>query len=394
MCSSLRRTELERQRCSISVPHMAWSGSVSVIAAACSVEQDADVATPRGERAAHATSLRCAQRSRSQGPDASGYSVLTRTALSRVPLRARTCSRSRADGQAGAPCSTRAGHVQPVAADRTAPGPGGEARSLHRHGAGQPAAGAPAAAGSAFLLIYPDTYEIGLPNQGLQILYEILNERDDAVAERAYAPVDRHGGVDAARRGVPLFCVDTHRAAARLRRARLQPLGRARLHEPAQPASTSPGVPVRNEDRGPTDPLVIAGGHCTYNPEPLADYVDAFVIGDGEEVDRRDRRGRRRVEARRSGDRAKRCCATSRRSPASTSRRCTTSSTTARALARDHAALSRRARGRRQAHGRRPRRLAVPEAAARAARRGRARPAQRRDLPRLHPRLPLLPGRA
>ena len=53
----------------------------------------------------------------------------------------------------------------------------------------------------AFLLIYPDTYEIGLPNQGLQILYEILNERADAVAERAYAPVDRHGGVDAARPG-------------------------------------------------------------------------------------------------------------------------------------------------------------------------------------------------
>src|SRR5262249_19538794 len=44
------------------------------------------------------------------------------------------------------------------------------------------------------------------------------------------------------------------------------------------------GVPVRNEDRTPAHPIVIAGGHCTYNPEPLAEYVDAFVIGDGEQV--------------------------------------------------------------------------------------------------------------
>ena len=65
---------------------------------------------------------------------------------------------------------------------------------------------------AAFLLIYPDTYEIGLPNQGLQILYEILNERDDAVAERAYAPwTDMEASMRPA--GVPLFSVDTHRAA-------------------------------------------------------------------------------------------------------------------------------------------------------------------------------------
>ena len=72
-----------------------------------------------------------------------------------------------------------------------------------RHGSGR----------AAFLLIYPDTYEIGLPNQGLQILYELLNERDDSVAERAYAPwTDMESSMRAAR--VPLFSVDTHRAAA------------------------------------------------------------------------------------------------------------------------------------------------------------------------------------
>src|ERR1700731_442941 len=64
----------------------------------------------------------------------------------------------------------------------------------------------------AWLLLYPDTYEIGLPNQGLQILYEILNERDDAVAERSYAPWGDLE-VELRRRGIPLFSVDNHRAA-------------------------------------------------------------------------------------------------------------------------------------------------------------------------------------
>src|SRR5215211_8541600 len=64
----------------------------------------------------------------------------------------------------------------------------------------------------AWLLVYPDTYEIGLPNQGLQILYEILNERADAVAERSYAP---WGDLEALlrARGLPLFSVDGHRPA-------------------------------------------------------------------------------------------------------------------------------------------------------------------------------------
>src|SRR3954467_2897515 len=64
----------------------------------------------------------------------------------------------------------------------------------------------------AWLLIYPDTYEIGLPNQGLQILYEIINERPDAVAEGSYAPwLDMDSVMR--ERGVPLFSVDTHTAA-------------------------------------------------------------------------------------------------------------------------------------------------------------------------------------
>src|SRR5881227_1892906 len=64
----------------------------------------------------------------------------------------------------------------------------------------------------SWLLVYPDTYEVGLPNQGLQILYEILNERDDAVAERSYAPwVDMEALMR--ERRLPLFSLDTHRPA-------------------------------------------------------------------------------------------------------------------------------------------------------------------------------------
>src|SRR5437762_8052114 len=134
----------------------------------------------------------------------------------------------------------------------------------------------------AFLLIYPDTYEIGLPNQGLQILYEIVNERPDAVAERAYAPwTDMEQQMRVA--SVPLFSVDTHRAAADFDVLAFN-LSAELVYTNVLNLVDLAGVPVRNEDRAPSDPIVIAGGHCTYNPEPLAEYVDAFVIGDGEEV--------------------------------------------------------------------------------------------------------------
>ena len=135
---------------------------------------------------------------------------------------------------------------------------------------------------AAFLLIYPDTYEIGLPNQGLQILYELLNEREDAVAERAYAPwTDMEAAMRAAR--VPLFSVDTHRAAGDFDVLAFN-LSAELVYTNLLNLVDLAGVPVRGADRSPSHPLVIAGGHCTYNPEPLAEYVDAFVIGDGEEA--------------------------------------------------------------------------------------------------------------
>ena len=134
----------------------------------------------------------------------------------------------------------------------------------------------------SWLLVYPDAYEVGLPNQGLQILYEILNERADALAERAYAPwVDMEALMR--QRGVPLFSVDTHRPAGAFDMLAFN-LSAELVYTNVLNCIDLAGVPVRGAHRDHTHPLVVAGGHCTFNPEPLADFVDLFVIGDGEEV--------------------------------------------------------------------------------------------------------------
>jgi len=156
----------------------------------------------------------------------------------------------------------------------------------------------------AWLLIYPDTYEIGLPNQGLQILYELLNERADAVAERAYAP---WGDLEALMRAraIPLFSLETCRPAGDFDVLAFN-ISAELVYTNVLNCIDLAGVPVRAAERSTDHPLVIAGGHCTFNPEPLADFVDVFVIGDGEEVvgelseALRDWRSRGRAEALRS----------------------------------------------------------------------------------------------
>jgi radical SAM family uncharacterized protein len=134
----------------------------------------------------------------------------------------------------------------------------------------------------AWLLIYPDTYEIGLPNQGLQILYELLNEREDAVAERTYAPwLDLEAKLR--ERQIPLFSLETHRSAGDFDVLAFN-ISAELVYTNVLNCIDLAGLPVRSADRSDGHPLVVAGGHCTFNPEPLADFVDAFVIGDGEEV--------------------------------------------------------------------------------------------------------------
>jgi radical SAM family uncharacterized protein len=134
----------------------------------------------------------------------------------------------------------------------------------------------------SWLLTYPDTYEIGLPNQGLQILYEILNERSDAVAERAYAPwTDLE--VLLRQHELPLFSVDSHRAATDFDVLAFN-LSAELVYTNVLNCIDLAGIPLHAVDRGDDHPFVAAGGHCTFNPEPLADFLDFIVLGDGEEA--------------------------------------------------------------------------------------------------------------
>ncbi len=134
----------------------------------------------------------------------------------------------------------------------------------------------------AWLFAYPDAYEVGLPNQGLQILYEIINERDDAVAERTYAP-----WVDLAelmrRDSVPLFSVDSHRPAGDFDLIAFN-LSSELVYTNLLEMLDLAGLEIHADRRGRNDPLVVIGGHAAFNPEPLADFIDVAVLGEGEEV--------------------------------------------------------------------------------------------------------------
>jgi radical SAM family uncharacterized protein len=135
-------------------------------------------------------------------------------------------------------------------------------------------------------LMYPDAYEVGLPNQGIQILYEVLNERDWILAERTYAVwsdmerVMREGDELGP---IPQFTVDSHRSVRDFDLFGISfatELGYTNLLNALDLA----GIALHATERGADDPIVIAGGHSAFNPEPIADFVDAAVLGDGEEV--------------------------------------------------------------------------------------------------------------
>ncbi|HEX2893885.1 MAG TPA: TIGR03960 family B12-binding radical SAM protein [Marmoricola sp.] len=131
-------------------------------------------------------------------------------------------------------------------------------------------------------LMYPDAYEVGLPNQGVQILYEVLNERDDVLAERTYAVWPDLEAV-MRREQIPQFTVDSHRPVRAfdvLGVSFATELGYTNLLTALDLA----GISLHAVDRTEEDPVVIAGGHSAFNPEPIADFVDAAVLGDGEEV--------------------------------------------------------------------------------------------------------------
>ncbi len=131
-------------------------------------------------------------------------------------------------------------------------------------------------------LMYPDAYEVGLPNQGVMILYEVLNELPRVLAERTYAVWPDLEALMRANH-IPQFTVDSHRPVGVfdvLGVSFATELGYTNLLTALDLA----GIPLHAQDRTIEDPVVLAGGHAAFNPEPIADFVDAAVLGDGEEA--------------------------------------------------------------------------------------------------------------
>ena len=137
-------------------------------------------------------------------------------------------------------------------------------------------------ASATLALAFPDTYEIGMSHTGLKILYELVNRRPDLACERVYAPwVDLETRMRAA--GIPLFSVESFAPAADFDvlgfslQAELNYSNILNMLDLA-------GIPVWQRERRENDPIVLGGGPCTANCEPIADFFDAFLVGDAEEA--------------------------------------------------------------------------------------------------------------
>ncbi len=133
-----------------------------------------------------------------------------------------------------------------------------------------------------WVLMYPDAYEVGLPNQGVAILYEVLNEREDTLCERTYSVwTDLEKLMR--RDGVPQFTVDAHRPVGAFDVFGLSfatELGYTNMLTAIDLA----GIPLHAADRTLDHPFIVAGGHAAFNPEPIADFIDIAILGDGEEA--------------------------------------------------------------------------------------------------------------
>jgi radical SAM family uncharacterized protein len=131
-------------------------------------------------------------------------------------------------------------------------------------------------------LAYPDLYEIGMSNLGLRILYEVLNERGDCLAERCFAPdVDLQARLRAT--ATPLWSLETRRALRDFDVVGLS-LGYELVATNVVDMLELGGLPLLAADRDDADPLVVAGGSIVLNPEPFAEFLDAVVLGEGEDA--------------------------------------------------------------------------------------------------------------
>src|SRR5690349_5798431 len=134
----------------------------------------------------------------------------------------------------------------------------------------------------SLLVAFPDAYEIGLSNLGIRIIHHVVNQRPDAAAELTFAPWP-DAEAEMRRSGIPLFSLDSHRAAGDF-----DVIGFSLQYELQYTNVLAmldlAGLPLRTLERDARHPLVIAGGAQAFSPEPMAEFVDAFVIGDGEEI--------------------------------------------------------------------------------------------------------------
>ena len=131
-------------------------------------------------------------------------------------------------------------------------------------------------------LAFPDLYDLGMSYLGIMILYEQLNRQPDILAERVFSPwVDMEALMRA--EGLPLYSLETKHPVRDFDLLGIS-LPYEQLYTNALNLLDLAGMPLRSEDRDSSFPLVIAGGHACFNPEPVADFIDAFVIGEGEEI--------------------------------------------------------------------------------------------------------------
>jgi len=133
-----------------------------------------------------------------------------------------------------------------------------------------------------FALIFPDLYDLGMSNLGLAILYDLLNQRPDVLAERAFAP---WSDMEAALRqaNIPLYSLESKHPLASFDIVGFS-LPYETLYTNTLNILDLAGIPLFTAERDERHPLVIAGGHAAFNPEPMHAFIDAFVIGEGEEV--------------------------------------------------------------------------------------------------------------
>ncbi len=133
-----------------------------------------------------------------------------------------------------------------------------------------------------FLLAFPDIYEVGMSHLGSVILYWMKNDRDDCYCERAYAPF-RDMMERMQENNIPLYSLETHTPAKEFDFVGFN-LSYEMCYTTVLKMLELADIPLYAKDRGEGCPIIMAGGTCTYNSEPMADFIDLFIIGEGEEV--------------------------------------------------------------------------------------------------------------